>query len=293
MEKIDVEASDGLKLKCLYSKAEKAKALIVIVHGMVEHKERYIPLIEELNKNNYTVIIGDLRGHGESVNEEYSLGRIASIDQMVDDTNRILEYGKRHNPNIDVYMYAHSMGTLIARMYIREYSFSIKKLIISGTVSYKPGCFIGVALAKMKSGGKGKYKYSKLLFRFSNNNSASEDVSWLSYNEENVKNYMEDPLCGYKFTNYSNYILFSMTHRLHKHNRKNSVNGNLKIMSISGEDDRTTGGTKGVKDSLKHLIMDGFTRLSYREYPHMKHEILAEEGVEKIYSDIVKFYDED
>ena len=84
MEKIDVEASDGLKLKCLYSKAEKAKALIVIVHGMVEHKERYIPLIEELNKNNYTVIIGDLRGHGESINEEYSLGRIASIDQMVD-----------------------------------------------------------------------------------------------------------------------------------------------------------------------------------------------------------------
>ena len=95
MEKINITASDNLILKGFYSKAEKPIGAIVIVHGMVEHKERYIPLIEKLNEAGYNVTICDLRGHGESINEEYSLGRIASIEQMVDDTNRVVEYAKK------------------------------------------------------------------------------------------------------------------------------------------------------------------------------------------------------
>ena len=88
MENIEIIASDNLVLKGFYAKAEKPKAVVVIVHGMIEHKERYIPLIEKLNENNLTAIICDLRGHGESINEEYFLGRIGSIDQMIDDKNR-------------------------------------------------------------------------------------------------------------------------------------------------------------------------------------------------------------
>lgn len=291
MEKIEIVASDNLILKAFYSKAEKPKALIVMVHGMCEHKERYIPLIERLNQNNFNVIIADLRGHGESINDENQLGRIASIDTMVDDTNRVLEYGKKHNPNLPVFMYAHSMGTLIARMYIRKYSNSIDKLILSGTVAYKTGCYLGVMAAKLKSIGKGKYKYSKLLFAMSNDGSTKEDFSWLSYNKENIERYINDPLCNYKFTNYSNYVLFKMTHNLHKHKKNLGINPNLKIMSISGCDDRTTNGTKGVKDSIKHLMLDGYTNLSYKEYPNMKHEINMEDNKEEVFNDIIKFFE--
>ena len=292
MDKINIEASDGLKLVALYSKAEKPTAIVVLVHGMVEHKERYIPFMEELNKNGFSTIIADLRGHGESINEEYSLGRIGSIDLMVDDINRVVEYAKKHNPSLDCYMFGHSMGSLLTRMYIRSYSTSIKKLILSGTVAYQPFCWLGVFAAKMKSGGKGKYKYSKLLYAMSNNGSSKEDISWISYSKENIKNYDEDPLCGFKFTNYSNYILFSMTHKLHKHSKKFVYNPDLKIMSISGLDDRTTRGTNGVKDSMKHLILDGYNKVSYKEYPNMKHEILNEDGKENVYKDVIKFYSE-
>lgn len=292
MEKVLISASDELMLHAFYSKVEKPKALIVIVHGMTEHKERYIPLIEILNQNNFNVIIADLRGHGESLNDKYKLGMIGDIDTMVDDVDKVLEYAKHKNPNLPIYMHSHSMGTLISRMYIRKYSDKIKKLIISGTVAYKTGCFIGVDLAYFKSRGKGAYKYSKLLFSFSNDGSFKNDLSWLSYNEENVRNYINDPLCNYKFTNYSNYILFKMTYLLHKHNKKNIVNSDLKIFSISGKDDRTTNGTKGVKDSLKHLMFDGFTNLSFKEYPNMKHEILMEDNRQLVFDDIVKFYNE-
>ena len=92
MDSVNIEASDGLILKALYSKPDRPKAIIVLVHGMVEHKERYIKFMEMLNNSGFITIIADLRGHGESVNEEYSLGRIGSIDLMVDDINRVVEY---------------------------------------------------------------------------------------------------------------------------------------------------------------------------------------------------------
>ncbi len=292
MEKIVIKASDDLNLSAIYSKVNKPKAIVLIIHGMCEHKERYIELIEELNKHNFSAIITDLRGHGESINEEYKLGMIGSIDQMVDDQYKVLEYIKNDNPNLPIYLYSHSMGTLISRHFIRKHSNEVQKLILSGTVAYKPGCWIAVWFGKMKSKGKNKNGYSSMLYAFSNNGSKSEDVSWLSYDETNVKNYMADPLCGFKFTNYSNYVLFSMTYKLHKHENNPNVNKELSILSISGADDRTTSHTKGVKDSLKHLNKEGYSKTRFIEYPLMKHEILQEHDKKDVFKDIINFYNE-
>lgn len=291
MENVNIAANDNLILKALYSKVDNPKANIVIIHGMVEHKERYINLIERLNKANYSVIIADLRGHGESINDNYKLGMIGSIDMMVDDSYRVLEYIKNDNPNVPIYMYSHSMGTLISRAFIKQYSHFIDKLILSGTVGYKTGCGLGVFVAKIKS-KLSRNGYSKLLFAFSNDFKFKVDNSWLSYNKENVERYNNDPLCSFKFTNYSNYILFKMTKNLHKHKKNNDVNKGLKILSISGADDRTTNGTKGVKDSLKHLSREGFSNSSFIEYEKMKHEILMEDNASKVIDDVIDFYNQ-
>ena len=63
MQELEIKASDNLVLSCLYVKQDNAKANITIIHGMVEHKERYIELIEALKEAKYNVIIADLRGH--------------------------------------------------------------------------------------------------------------------------------------------------------------------------------------------------------------------------------------
>ncbi len=289
MENITIKATDDFELKCLYSKVDNPKAIIQIIHGMVEHKERYKYLIENLNQNGYSVIISDLRGHGESINDEYSFGRIGSIDLMVSDQYEVTKFIKNDNPDKDLYIFAHSMGTLIARCYIKSHDQEIKKLILSGTVAYKPFCGLAVSAAKKRSKGEKKNNYSKLLYAMSNNFSSKDDISWISYSEENIKNYSDDPLCGFKFTNFSNYVLFSMTKDLH--NKKNKCNNpDLVILSISGIDDRTTSYTKGVKDSVKWLNKRGYKNVSYIEYPNMKHEILNEDGKEKVVEDIISFY---
>ena len=53
---------------------DSPKAIVQIVHGMCEYKERYLDFINFLNKNGYIVIIHDLRGHGKSILTKDDLG---------------------------------------------------------------------------------------------------------------------------------------------------------------------------------------------------------------------------
>ena len=48
---------DGFQISVLYSPIDHPKALVQLVHGAWEHKERYKRLIQLLNENGYSVII--------------------------------------------------------------------------------------------------------------------------------------------------------------------------------------------------------------------------------------------
>ena len=52
----------------------KPRAIVQLVHGMSEHKERYIPFMQYLAKLGYVVVIHDHRGHGKSVKHQDDLG---------------------------------------------------------------------------------------------------------------------------------------------------------------------------------------------------------------------------
>ena len=291
MEELFIKAQDGLELSAIYSPVENPKALVQIIHGMVEHKERYLYIINKLNEAGYTTIITDSRGHGESINEKYPHGHIESIDELVSDQYEVTKFIKEKNPNKDLYIFSHSFGTCISRNYIMKHDDEIKKLIISGTVASNPGAPLGAHIAKKKM-KKDKYQDSKLLFAFSNNLSTKEDFSWLSYNKENISNYENDPLCRIKFDVSGYYTLFTSVKNFKNIKLFECKNKDLKILSISGKDDRTTFGTKGVKKSLKLLNKAGYTNTSFIEYKGMKHEILMEDNKELVAKDIIEFFNE-
>ena len=50
------------------------RAVVQLVHGMSEHKERYLPFMEYLAKLGYVTVIHDHRGHGKSVKFQEDLG---------------------------------------------------------------------------------------------------------------------------------------------------------------------------------------------------------------------------
>ena len=164
------------------------------------------------------------------------------------------------------------------------------EIILCGTVACNSLAWLAVLLAKLNCKIFGKKKRSKLLFAFSNGMSFKEDISWLSYNEENIKNYLSDPLCCFKFDNYGYLNLFTMVKNLKKPKKYGVQNPKLKIWSISGKDDRTTAGTKGLKKTMNALRKIGYSDINVIEYENMKHEILNEKNSSIVVEDILKIF---
>lgn len=55
----------------LDSTRQDYKALILIAHGMIEHREKYAPIATFLAQRGFIVAINDHRGHGDSINCEF------------------------------------------------------------------------------------------------------------------------------------------------------------------------------------------------------------------------------
>ena len=66
-EAVEIITGDGVKLKAsYYAGADYQSVPIVILHGFKEDRSKYIELAEFLQGKGHTVLIPDLRGHGES-----------------------------------------------------------------------------------------------------------------------------------------------------------------------------------------------------------------------------------
>ena len=73
MEEVKLKSIDNYELNLHIFKVDNPKGYIQLIHGMEEHQERYEPFIEQLNKQNYTVISSNMRGHGSDAKPYGSL----------------------------------------------------------------------------------------------------------------------------------------------------------------------------------------------------------------------------
>ena len=66
---------DGLPLEVMTIAPDTdVRAVMVIHHGMCEHKERYIWFMKQMAGQGIACVIADMRGHGASVREEKDRG---------------------------------------------------------------------------------------------------------------------------------------------------------------------------------------------------------------------------
>ena len=294
MEKLFLDAAEGYKLSLAVFPVEKPKAVLQMVHGMQEHKERYYSFIEYLNKNGYAVVISDMRGHGE---DAPNLGHIADKKGekiLIEDQNRIYNYIKENFKDVPVYLFGHSMGSIISRVLLQESSANYKKVILSGYVAPNPASPVAVLLGNIVK-CFGAKKYSKLLagLALGPYSKAVKDrkteLDWLSANEENVQNYINDPLCGFPFTNGSFSALFHLLNAMGKAGKYVNVNKELPFLLAGGEDDPCTAGEKGRANSKKVLEKAGFTNFEVATFKEMRHEILNENDKESVYKTMLDF----
>ncbi len=286
-------SSDNLKLEVAYiiPKGE-IKRVVQILHGMCEHKERYYDFMRFLADNKYAVFIHDHRGHGQSCS---NLGdfNTTNYKYIIDDAKNVNDFIKQKLPNDKIYMFSHSMGTLVARGFIQENDNMLDKLILCGPPTKNELAPIALTIANFFNligmGNETNKFLDKLTFktynkRFPNN-------TWLSKNEENVINYKNDELCGFAFTTNGFINLYKLMINAFKKKQYHVNNPKLKIMLIAGSDDPVIQNEKKFIE-LQHFLHDvGYSRIESKLYKELRHELLNEKE-KSVFQDILKFLDE-
>ena len=298
-QELTLPSRDGYKLALRAYETNEPKAVVKCIHGMEEHQDRYRPFAEYLQEAGYAVVTADLRGHGPTAPR---LCHIADRDghlRLLEDEEVILEEIHRRWAGVPVILFAHSMGTIIARVFLQKRSREFHKVVLSGYPNPNGAAGAGIVLTDLISSMKGSKGYSKLvdgmvLGPFGKAvPDAKTPQDWLSVNPENVQRYREDPLCGARFTLGSYSTLFHLIRQMADAQQYEEVWKELPILMISGKDDPCTGGEKGRGDSEAVLRKAGFRELEIVTLDGMRHEILNETGKEEVFRIIREFMDKE
>lgn len=295
-QELTLKSVDGYELSLAIFEANKPKAVIQFIHGMEEHKGRYEEFAEYLCKAGYTCVTSDLRGHGESAPLLSHIANKHGERLLIQDQKEITKYIKREFEGLPVYIFAHSMGTIITRVLMQTYGNRYEKIAMSGYVNPNPVAGIGAALVTCITVFKGPKGHSKLITGMAMGpfvkavEDRKTDLDWLSYNEQNVKNYIKDPLCGVDFTLGSFHTLMKLLSKMAKAKKFEKVEPELPILLISGDADPCTGGEKGRAKSLEVLSKAGYTNVEVCTLEHMRHEILNETNKEEVYKKVLEFF---
>ena len=287
MKEFTITARDGLELSAALFESDDPKAVIQVIHGAMEHKERYYDFCTFLNGQGYAVIVSDNRGHGHSVNDRYFLGNFDSPSDIVEDQYEITKYVKKLYPGKDLYMFGHSFGSMLARIYLQEHDDEIKKLVLTGTMFPMLIAEAGTALAKWNSRTFGGNTYKGPVPAIAN---SGVDL-WVCADEETMRAYRNDPLVqNCKYTNDSVKGLIEADALLKKTGAYRVKNPGLRILTANGRNDVCRGTFYGLHKTVKLLNKIGYNSVFTITYPGMRHEVINETDRASVYNDIVRFY---
>ncbi len=289
---------DNLPLSVAVFEPEgEVKGIVQFAHGMAEHKERYFGFMEYLAEAGYASIINDHRGHGGSVKSPEDLGYFydETATYIVKDVHQLTKYIKERIPGVPVYLFGHSMGSIVAREYLKWYDRDIDKLILCGAPGRNPVAGLAKILIKLQTKKYGDRYRSPLMYNLSIGGyakavpNAKTECDWLSVNAENVDNYIKDPLCGFKFTLNGYKNLIGLLAAIFEEKDWLAANKYIPIHFIAGSEDPVIGKESEWLNSQNFLIKSGYHRVTCKLYKGLRHEILLEESKEEVYKDILEF----
>lgn len=289
---------NGITLKGVHSKVSDSTSSLVMITGMQEHSRRYKDFAEYLNQYKIDVYVLDHFGQGENVSKVEDLQKwpkdafTIACDMLREQIKKV-KTTKKH----PVYLMGHSCGSFVCQMYLERHPATADKVVLMG--SGKPGNAFTMGLAYMFASlivNRFNWnKKSKLLSKMALGpyskaiKDAKTPLDWLSKNEENVKIYMDDPMCGAQNTNGFWKGFFKGLKELYKKKNIKKISPKDRILLVSGADDPVGGMSKGVTALYEMYRNRGVKDVTLKLYPTLRHEILNEKENDEVYRDIKDF----
>ena len=276
---------------------DKVNGVVIISHGMSEHMGRYNWLINKLNNDGYHVIGHDHRGHGKWIKNGYKEGVFHSSNGwnlVADDLTNLIYDSQTEFPNYKHYLLAHSMGSYVALSAVSK-NLSLSGLILSGSSHISPlTLFIQRMLIKIVILIKGRDKKSNFLdsitMRTFNDKFKPTQTpnDWISTDMTNVKDYTNDPMCGFIASNGLWDDMASSFKSIYNKNHYSCSDHELPILIISGDKDPVGEMGAGVK-RLYEFLKSIFKNTSFILLKNERHEVFSGLDKSNTYSKLKTF----
>ncbi len=280
----------------VYEPSGEKKGILQILHGMCEYKERYASFMEYFCQKGFVVVCHDQRGHGDSVKETKDLGYFYdnSAKAIVEDAAQMTQYIKELYPNLPVTVFGHSMGSMVARCYLRDFDMLADKVIVCGSPSKNPLAGIAVGLAKTIALFRGAHHRSRFLCYVSTGKGNKKfpgepKGAWLSQNRENIEAFYSNPKGKFVFTCNGFENLFRLMKYTYKKKGYLVQNPTLPIHFISGSDDPVLVNDMKWFQSIEFLRERGYENVSGKLYKGLRHEVFHDIDKEEVLADILAF----
>ena len=305
-----ISGTDNLPVCVLRIEPENpsdVRGIVQLIHGKNEHKGRYKAFMRFLASNGYLTIINDHRGHGESVIEPddrgyfYQGGTAALVEDLHEITLDVKKYAaeKCGRDDLPLTLLGHSMGSLAARCYIRQYDADISKLCLTGSPSRSDKIRQGLQVIKLLKKLEGKRARSllakKLIMGVSYERKYRHEGlknAWTNSEREAVIEHNNDPLCRFNFTlnGYEEMLKMAMLAYTGDYIPQNP---DMPVRFFSGEDDPCALSRQKFVEAMRLMKSIGYSDVRCLLYKGMRHDILHEKNKMRVYRDILRFLESD
>lgn len=276
----------------------KPVGVVQLIHGMVEHIDRYHDFATYLVSLGYAVIGHDHVGHGKTAGTKEAYGHFGDkygARVLVDDCALVHDFAAARFPNCPYFILGHSMGSLILRNYLFRHPRPLNGAIIMGTTMepaflMKSGQMVTRLFAPFATYQWPYQLMDQLVFGKHNQRFKPKRTTkdWLSSDTAQVDSYLQDPQTQFHFSLSAYRDLFELTKTASNRKQLHTIDRRLPLLLISGDQDPVGHYGKSVHQ-LAHELEEN-TDITVYLLENGRHEILNEKRKEVVYKEIGKWF---
>ncbi len=274
------------------------RGIVQISHGMCEYFTRYTSFAKYLCSLGFIVCGNDHLGHGSSVPPSGALGFFGQHDGwsiLVDDVATLTDKMKCQWTDLPYFLFGHSMGSMVARLYLTRYGDKIDGCILSGSPAPNAKAGLGIQIANSVIRSHGPMYRSSTINRFvfgrltARVPDCQTPFDWLTRDRSIVTLYQSDSKCNFIFTASGFRDLFYLEQKCNRMNTIRQTPNTMPLLFLSGDADPVGGYGSGVKKIAAYYRAAGCRDLDVIFYKGGRHEVLNEINREEVYGDISRW----
>lgn len=282
----------------LVPEGAEVRGIVQLSHGMCEYFSRYTTFAKYLCGLGFIVCGNDHIGHGASVARDAELGFFATKDgwkYLVEDVRQLTDLMQSRYPDLPYFLFGHSMGSLIARLYLADYGDRLAGCILSGTAGPNAAAASAAHLADSIARSRGMTYRSGLLsnLTFKNYNRKihhpNSVFDWLSRDEDVVSLYQSDAKCNFIFTATGFRDLYTLCVKANATHTFRRTPRTLPLLFLAGDKDPVGKYGEGVRRVVNLYRGVGVKNIEVVFYKDARHEVLNELGRLDTFGDISRW----